>query len=178
MKRRGRPEGIPCGFHWAVEARRPAVQKEWVAIFPAARLNVLTPTALEGARAQLTEGRTPQTVNRYMGFLRRVLNKAVRDGKLTSNPVSRIKMFRESAGKTRFLSPAEEQTLCAALGAVHARWGPVGDSERHASDGAVFLALGARSPGTRRLNLAHDEGGWGAVCSTQRRSADPIARVR
>ena len=73
-----------------------------------ARLNALTPTALESARAQLTEGRTPQTVNRYMGFLRRVLNKAVRDGKLASNPVSRVKMFREPAGNTRFLSPEEE----------------------------------------------------------------------
>lgn len=87
-----------------------------MAIFPAARLNALTPAALEHARTQLAEGRTPQTVNRYMGFLRRVLNKAVRDGKLASNPVSRIKMFREPAGKTRFLSPEEERTLCGAIG--------------------------------------------------------------
>ncbi len=91
-------------------------KKKWMAIFPAARLNALTPAALEHARTQLAEGRTPQTVNRYMGFLRRVLNKAVRDGKLASNPVSRIKMFREPAGKTRFLSPEEERTLCGAIG--------------------------------------------------------------
>ena len=93
-----------------------------MAIFPAARLNALTPTALESARAHLSEGRTPQTVNRYMGFLRRVLNKAVRDGKLASNPVSRIKMFREPAGKTRFLSPEEEGTLCGKIGASYAGW--------------------------------------------------------
>lgn len=92
-------------------------KKKWMAIFPGARLNALTPMALESVRAQLAEGRTPQTVNRYMGFLRRVLNKAVRDGKLLHNPVSRIKMFREPAGKTRFLSPEEEKTLCEAIGA-------------------------------------------------------------
>ena len=97
-------------------------KKKWVAIFPAARLNALTPIALESARALLSEGRTPQTVNRYMGFLRRVLNKAVRDGKLASNPVSRIKMFREPAGKTRFLSPEEEGVLCEKIGASYAGW--------------------------------------------------------
>jgi len=98
-------------------------KKKWVALFPGARLNVLTPLVLEKARTQLAEeGRTPQTVNRYMGFLRRVLNKAVRDGRLFGNPVSRIKMFREPAGKTRFLSPEEEKTLCKALGVEHARW--------------------------------------------------------
>jgi len=97
-------------------------KKKWMAIFPAVRLNALIPTALEGARAHLSEGRTPQTVNRYMGFLRRVLNKAVRDGKLASNPVSRIKMFREPAGKTRFLSPQEETMLCEKIGAPYAGW--------------------------------------------------------
>jgi integrase len=97
-------------------------KKKWVELFPGMRLNVLTPTALERARAHLSDGRTPQTVNRYMGFLRRVLNKAVRDGKLASNPVNHIKMFRESAGKTRFLSPGEEALLCNHIGAPYAGW--------------------------------------------------------
>jgi integrase len=97
-------------------------RKKWAAIFPAARLNALTPSVLESARAQLAEGRTPQTVNRYMGFLRRVFNKAVRDGELASNPVSRIKMFREPAGKTRFLSPEEEARLYEKIGAHYAGW--------------------------------------------------------
>ena len=98
-------------------------KKKWLTLFPGARLNVLTPAALEKARTQLAEeGRTPQTVNRYMGFLRRVLNKAVRDGRLFGNPVSRLKMFREPAGNTRFLSPDEEKMLCEALGVEHARW--------------------------------------------------------
>lgn len=97
-------------------------RKQWLTLFPGARLNALTPTALESARAQLSEGRTPQTVNRYMGFLRRVLNKAVRDGKLAGNPVNQIKMFKESAGATRFLSTDEEAALCEKIGAPYADW--------------------------------------------------------
>jgi integrase len=68
------------------------------------------------------EGRAVGTVNHYLKFLRRVLNKAIRDGQLTTNPVSRLKMFRESAGKTRFLSPEEETALCQKLGAPHGAW--------------------------------------------------------
>jgi len=70
----------------------------------------------------MEEGRCEATVNRYIAFLRRVLNKAVRDGQIRSNPVSRIKMFRESIGKTRFLSPEEEVALLSALAEPYASW--------------------------------------------------------
>ena len=115
-------DGYIAAFTGRSKRDEERFKKKWVGIFPGARLNALTPTALEGARAHLSEGRTPQTVNRYMGFLRRVLNKAVRDGKLASNPVSRIKMFREPAGTTRFLSPEEEGLLCEKIGAPYAGW--------------------------------------------------------
>ncbi len=115
-------DGYLAAFTGRSKRDEERFKKKWIAVFPGARLNALTPTALESARTQLTEGRTPQTVNRYMGFLRRVLNKAVRDGKLASNPVSRIKMFREPAGKTRFLSPEEEGMLCEKIGAPYAGW--------------------------------------------------------
>jgi len=115
-------DGYLAAFTGRSKRDEERFKKKWVAIFSGARLNAITPTALESARAHLSEGRTPQTVNRYMGFLRRVLNKAVRDGKVASNPVSRIKMFRELAGKTRFLSPEEEGMLCAKIGAPYAGW--------------------------------------------------------
>lgn len=57
-----------------------------------------------------------------MQFLRRVFSKAVREGKLASNPVSRIKMFKEPAGRLRFLSPEEEHVLCSAVGPEFAPW--------------------------------------------------------
>jgi integrase len=97
-------------------------KKKWLELFPEARLNTLTPVALEQARVHLVEGRTIGTVNHYFKFLRRVLNKAVRDGHLSSNPVSRIKLFKEPAGKTRFLSVEEEEALCEKLGASFASW--------------------------------------------------------
>jgi integrase len=115
-------DGYLAAFTGRSKRDEARFKQKWAGIFPAARLNALTPMALESARAQLAEGRTPQTVNRYMGFLRRVLNKAVRDGQLASNPVSRIKMFREPAGKTRFLSPEEEARLYEKIGAPYAGW--------------------------------------------------------
>jgi integrase len=98
-------------------------KKTWLDLLPGMRLNAITPALLESLRGKLSEGgRSPQTVNRYMQFLRRVLSKAVRDGKLANNPVSRIKMFREPAGRMRFLSPEEEQVLCKAVGPEFSRW--------------------------------------------------------
>lgn len=86
----------------------------------------------EGRRARnlkaphmLGEGvqkRQPTTVNRYFEWLRKVLNLAVRDGKLQSNPVLKLRLAKESQGKTRFLSPEEESQLMGALGARYAVW--------------------------------------------------------
>jgi integrase len=112
-----------AGFTGKTKREEIRFGRKWNSLYPRAGLNALTPAALEKARALLTEeGRTPQTVNRYMAFLRRVLNKAVRDGKIANNPVSRLKMVREYAGKTRFLSPDEENRLCDALGPDYAVW--------------------------------------------------------
>lgn len=97
-------------------------KKKWLQLFPEARLNALTPAALEQARAQLVVGRSIGTVNHYFKFLRRVLNKAVRDGQLTGNPVSRIKLFKEPAGKTRFLSVEEEAALSQKVGVPFSSW--------------------------------------------------------
>lgn len=116
-------EGYLAAFTGRSKRDESRFARKWLALFPAARLNMLTPATLEHARAKLLdEGRAPQTVNRYLAFLRRVLNKAVRDGHLASNPVSRIRMFKEPSGKTRFLTPEEEQKVLEALGPVYARW--------------------------------------------------------
>ena len=66
--------------------------------------------------------RQPATVNRYFEWLRKVLNVAVRDGKLATNAVCRLKLAKESKGKTRFLSLEEEATLAIALGPRYTAW--------------------------------------------------------
>jgi integrase len=64
----------------------------------------------------LKDGRTPQRVNRYQAWLRQVLNISVMKGKLSQNPATQLKMFKEPKGRTRFLIPDEEAKLIKALG--------------------------------------------------------------
>ncbi len=122
----------------------------WKDRFKGQHLQAVTPATLEDARQVLlneraaplvrkqgrrsrnlkaihavSEGaqkRQPTTVNRYFEWLRKVLNLAVRDGKLQTNPVSKLKLAKESKGKTRFLSPDEESKLMNALSAPYAAW--------------------------------------------------------
>jgi integrase len=87
------------------------------------RLNGITPTLLEDAqRALLAEELASQTVLHYMKFLRHVLNKAVRDGKLERNPFVQVALAKAIGGKTRFLSSEEETKLLKALGPIHGQW--------------------------------------------------------
>ena len=57
-----------------------------------------------------------------MAFIRKVLNVAVAEGRMVSNPMDQLKMFKESTGTTRFLSLDEEHLLCEGLGPRYAAW--------------------------------------------------------
>lgn len=108
----------------------------WKHYFNGKRLNAITAGALEEARQSLLatvvveakekgdvhKRMTPQRVNRYMEWLRHVVNVAVRDGKLASNPVLKLTMYKEPKGKTRFLSIEEEKVLLEKLGPTHGPW--------------------------------------------------------
>lgn len=108
----------------------------WKDYFTGKRLNAITVGALEEARQSLlatvvVEAKekcevnklmTPQRVNRYMEWLRHVVNVAVREGKLASNPVLKLTMYKEPKGKTRFLSMEDEKALLEKLGPVHGPW--------------------------------------------------------
>src|SRR5262249_15381070 len=63
------------------------------------------------ARMLAKRNRTPQTINRYFAGLRRVLNLAIAEGKLSINPVKGVKFFREPVGRLRFLSDGEISRL-------------------------------------------------------------------
>ena len=58
------------------------------------------------------------TINRHFAFLRHVLMLAVKDGKLSQNPVSSVKFFSE-VNRTRFLSVEELARLRAVMSAEH-----------------------------------------------------------
>ncbi len=92
----------------------------WKARFHDQRLNAITPQRIEEAKQHLLkEKKSLGRVNRYQAWLRHVLNVAIRDGKLTTNPTAKVKMLRESKGRTRFLSPEEEGKLIESLGPVY-----------------------------------------------------------
>jgi len=57
------------------------------------------------------EGRKPATVNRYRALLSLVYSIALRNGKLTSNPVRLVKPRKETNERVRFLDDAEELSL-------------------------------------------------------------------
>jgi integrase len=63
------------------------------------------------ARMLAKGNRTPQTINRYFAGLRRILNLAIAEGKLVTNPVKGVKFFREPVGRLRFLSHGEIKRL-------------------------------------------------------------------
>ena len=55
----------------------------------------------------LKGNRAPQTINRYFPCLRRILNLAIQEGLLTTNPVKGVSFFPEPSGRLRFLTDAE-----------------------------------------------------------------------
>lgn len=135
-------EAVVDRYLLTITTRKPKSQVEeryfaqwWKRYFQTRRLNAVTVRALEDARQSLlktviVKGKngapdklmTPQRVNRYMAWLRHVLNGAVREGKLPSNPVLKLKMYREPKGKTRFLSMEEETLLLEKLGPIYGSW--------------------------------------------------------
>lgn len=80
-------------------------------------LNAVTTERIEKWRIEkLATGRSPQTVLRDVMTLSGVLTRAVKLGKLTDNPVSRVdKPTIDRSPRPRYLSVAEEQRLRAAL---------------------------------------------------------------
>lgn len=94
----------------------------WKTQLEGKRINAVTPAAIEDALRTLTGTKAPQTILHYGKFLRRVLNIAVRDGKLERNPFAQVTLPPVKTGRTRFLSPEEEARLLTVLGPTYAPW--------------------------------------------------------
>jgi site-specific recombinase XerD len=95
----------------------------WIERLNGKRLNGITPTLLEEAqRDLLADGLASQTVLHYMKFLRHVLNRVVRDGKLERNPFVQVTLPKVTCGKTRFLTLEEETTFRETLGNPYGLW--------------------------------------------------------
>jgi integrase len=72
----------------------------------------ITPQEIERRLNELaSEGRKPATVNRYRTLVSLVFSRAVRNGKLTANPVRQVKRRKENNERVRFLEVEEETKL-------------------------------------------------------------------
>src|SRR5207245_10713446 len=91
--------------------------KFWSRLLGRRLLTELTADELRHVQARMLtkRNRTTQTINRYFAGLRRILNLAIAEGKLTTNPVKGVKFFREPVGRLRFLSDGEIGILRAKL---------------------------------------------------------------
>jgi integrase len=70
---------------------------------------------VEDFKATLAESRRVATVNHHRKLLKAMFNRAIRQGRVTLNPVSAVKLFQEHNARNRCLSREEEGRLLEAL---------------------------------------------------------------
>lgn len=86
-------------------------------------LHAVTPALLEQAMADLAAKHyAPQTIVHYLKFLRHVFRWAIGRGVIEKSPFASVKLPTVRAGRTRFLSIEEEETLCTAIGPPYDAW--------------------------------------------------------
>ena len=71
------------------------------------------------AKMQAKANRGPHTINRYFAALRRILNLAIAESYLVTNPVKGVRFFPEPTGRLRFLTEAEIARLRENLSPEH-----------------------------------------------------------
>jgi site-specific recombinase XerD len=80
----------------------------------------VTPQDIEQKLAALSEsGLKPATLNRYRTLLSLIYSLAVRNGKLTVNPVRKVKRRKENNERVRFLETGEELSVRAKIREIH-----------------------------------------------------------
>jgi integrase len=81
------------------------------------RLSDITPLAIERYKRQRQGvGISGVTINRELAFLKHLFSKAMEWGKVSENPVKKVRLYREENARTRFLSEEEEASLLAYCG--------------------------------------------------------------
>ncbi|WP_371376803.1 tyrosine-type recombinase/integrase [Thalassotalea aquiviva] len=106
------------------------------ALFGDCRLNQVTRSAVEKFHLFMRQSRSAATCDHYIKLLRRTLNLAVDWELIESNPISRVKLFRESNDIERYMNDAELARLVHVLKT---------DANRAVSNIAMFLlSTGAR----------------------------------
>src|SRR5215510_11805715 len=109
-------------YYQANRQPRSVIRHEtsWHAIQPVLggkRLDEISPFDLERYRRQRKQmERSDVTINRELAFLRHLYTMAIIWGKVTENPVKKVRFARENNGRIRMLSLEEETRLLAHCG--------------------------------------------------------------
>jgi integrase len=114
----------------------------FLALFSGRMASDITTKEIEDFRADMMVERKIATVNLYLKFLKAAYNRAIRQGRLTFNPLAPMLLQRENNARNRCLSPEEEVRLMKAL------------SPRLRAMVAVALHTGMRRGELRRLMWA------------------------
>lgn len=93
----------------------------------------LTPARIAETLDHLKASMSGSTVNRYRSAMSSVYTFALNVGKMTTNPVSRVKRYRENPSRLNWLRPEQEKTLRAAI-----------DTNRHEAEFTLVLNTGMR----------------------------------
>ncbi len=83
----------------------------WKDAYGSRSLGSIEPAEIEGYAAGRRKTVSPATVNRELAFLKRIYNDAIQNGKVSANPVRRVKLFKENNARVRFLTEEEENKL-------------------------------------------------------------------
>lgn len=75
----------------------------------------ITAADLETFRDDLRRRVSPATVNRHLQLFRAIFGRAVRHGKVKSNPLRMVKLFKENNKRERYLSADDERRLLETL---------------------------------------------------------------
>jgi len=93
----------------------------WSKLLGRKLLSEISPNELRHiqAKMQAKGKRSSRTINRYFAGLRRILNLAIAEGYLTTNPVKAVKFFAEPTGRLRYLTDMEIARLREVLPPEH-----------------------------------------------------------
>jgi integrase len=87
------------------------------ATFGHQRLTDISPLDIERYKRQRQgTGVTGVTINRELAFLKNLYSKALEWGKVSENPVKKVRLYREDNARTRFLTDEEEASLLPCCG--------------------------------------------------------------
>ena len=104
----------------------------------------LTPARVEETLVSLRASVSPSAANRYHSLLSSIFAFAVKSGRMSRNPLARVKRYRENAHKLRWLKPEEEVALRGAILAPQKKLFSAPECSRHEAEFDLALHTGMR----------------------------------